>query len=228
MIEFSGGFMQADFWLQRWQAGQIGFHQAQVNRDLRQHWPLLRLESGARVLVPLCGKSLDMNWLIEQGCYVVGAELSEAAVAGYFNERGVQPQITRKGDFSVYAAPGIEIWCGDFFALTAHDIGHCTAFYDRAALIALPADMRERYVHQLEALMPRACSGLLVTLEYDQNLLEGPPFSVPHTWLKAFVSGSWEITKVSEQDALHSSPKALRAGLERMDEHVYRLERQSR
>jgi thiopurine S-methyltransferase len=220
--------MQADFWLQRWSAGQIGFHQSQVNQDLRQSWPLLQVAPGARVLVPLCGKSQDMGWLMGQGYHVVGAELSEAAVESYFTERGEQPHITLQGDFKVYEAPGIEIWCGDFFALTARDIDRCAAFYDRAALIALPADMRERYVQQLEALMPQACSGLLITLEYDQNLLEGPPFSVPHTWLQSVMSGSWKIKKVGGQDTLHSSPKGLKAGLERMDEHVYVLERQSR
>ncbi|KPW29705.1 Thiopurine S-methyltransferase [Pseudomonas syringae pv. tomato] len=220
--------MHADFWQQRWRAGQIGFHQAQVNQDLQQYWPRLGLAPEARVLVPLCGKSQDMSWLIGQGCHVVGAELSETAVESYFSEHGVQPQITRQGDFSVYAAPGIEIWCGDFFALTSQDIGHCTAFYDRAALIALPADLRERYVQQLEALMPRECNGLLITLDYDQSRLEGPPFSVPPTWLQAFVSGNWNITKVGEHDALHSSPKALKAGVERLDEQVYVLARKLR
>ncbi|KZL37774.1 thiopurine S-methyltransferase [Pseudomonas syringae pv. syringae] len=220
--------MQADFWLQRWSAGQIGFHQSEVNQDLQQYWSSLRVAQGARVLVPLCGKSQDMSWLRGQGYHVVGAELSEAAVKSYFTERGEQPHVTSQGDFEVYAVPGIEIWCGDFFALTVRDIGHCAAFYDRAAMIALPADMRERYVQHLEALMPQTCSGLLITLEYDQTLLEGPPFSVPCTWLQRVMSGSWEVTKVGGQDTLHSSAKGLKAGLERMDEHVYVLERQSR
>ncbi|MDU8620342.1 thiopurine S-methyltransferase [Pseudomonas syringae] len=217
--------MQADFWLQRWGAGQIGFHQSEVNKDLQQYWSSLNVAPGARVLVPLCGKSQDMSWLRGQGYHVVGAELSEAAVESYFTERSERPHITSHGDFKVYAAPGIEIWCGDFFALTVLDIGHCAAFYDRAAMIALPADMRERYVRQLEALMSQTCSGLLITLEYDQTLLEGPPFSVPHTWLHRVMSGNWEVTKVGGQDTLHSSAKGVRAGLERMDEHVYVLER---
>ncbi|KPX41459.1 Thiopurine S-methyltransferase [Pseudomonas syringae pv. helianthi] len=152
---------------------------------------------------------------------MVGVELSRAAVEGYFSEHGVQPDITAQGDFNVYSAQGIEMWCGDFFALTMRDIGHCAAFYDRAAMIALPVDMRERYVRQLEALMPQTCSGLLITLEYDQHLLEGPPFSVSYTWLQRVMSEDWD----GGQDALQSSPKALKAGLERMDEHVYVLER---
>ena len=86
--------MQADFWLQRWSAGQIGFHQSEVNQDLQQYWSSLRVAPGARVLVPLCGKSQDMSWLRGQGYHVVGAELSEAAVGSYFTERGEQPHIT--------------------------------------------------------------------------------------------------------------------------------------
>ncbi|QHF04396.1 thiopurine S-methyltransferase [Pseudomonas asturiensis] len=218
--------MDAEFWQQRWSTGQIGFHQAEVNEDLRTFWPELALEQGARVLVPLCGKSQDMSWLIEQGFYVVGVELSQTAVEGYFVGRQ-PPQVRRCGGFSVYCGPGIEIWCGDFFALTSEAIGRCAAFYDRAAMIALPSDMRERYVRQLEQLMPSVCRGLLITLDYDQSELEGPPFSVPETWLQAIVSAGWKMRKVAVHDALHSSPRALKAGVRRLDECVYWLERKA-
>ncbi|EKN45444.1 MULTISPECIES: thiopurine S-methyltransferase [Pseudomonas syringae group] len=217
--------MDAEFWRQRWTAGQIGFHQADVNQDLRKLWPELELEKGARVLVPLCGKSHDMSWLVEQGFQVVGVELSQTAVEGYFAEHRLEPQVTQRGGFTLYSAPGIDIWCGDFFALTAEDIGVCAAFYDRAAMIALPSDMRERYVRQLEQLMPPVCRGLLITLDYDQAELDGPPFSVSHEWLQAHVSAHWNVTRVSERDALQSSPRALGVGVRRMDECVYWMER---
>ncbi|MEE4811504.1 thiopurine S-methyltransferase [Pseudomonas alliivorans] len=217
--------MEAEFWQQRWTAGQIGFHQADVNQDLRRLWPELGLEKGARVLVPLCGKSHDMSWLVEQGYQVVGVELSQAAVKDYFTEHQIEPQLTQREGFDLYSASGIEIWCGDFFALTAEDIGRCAAFYDRAAMIALPPDMRERYVRQLEQLMPPVCSGLLITLDYDQAELDGPPFSVPHEWLQAHASAHWSMKRVSERDALQSSPRALGAGLGRMQECVYWMER---
>ncbi|CAM3199233.1 thiopurine S-methyltransferase [Pseudomonas floridensis] len=217
--------MEADFWQQRWSSGQIGFHQAQVNADLCRFWPELKLQQGARVLVPLCGKTQDMSWLVERGFHVVGVELSQAAVESYFVERQLQAQVTQRGDLQVYSAHGIEIWCGDFFALTAEDIGQCAAFYDRAAMIALPSDMRERYVRQLERLLPATSIGLLITLDYDQAQLQGPPFSVPQAWLDAFVSTGWHVTKVAQHDALQSSPKALDAGVERLEECVYWLEK---
>ncbi|RMT84838.1 thiopurine S-methyltransferase [Pseudomonas viridiflava] len=217
--------MEADFWQQRWASGQIGFHQAEVNQDLRRFWPELELQKGARVLVPLCGKSHDMSWLVGQGFHVVGVELSRTAVEVYFAEHQLEPRVTQRGGFTLYSAVGIDIWCGDFFALTAQDIGQCVAFYDRAAMIALPSDIRERYVLQLERLLPSTCVGLLITLDYDQTELNGPPFSVPHQWLQAFVEAHWRIAKVETHDALHSSPKALKAGVGRLDECVYWLER---
>ncbi|MCD5997096.1 thiopurine S-methyltransferase [Pseudomonas sp. CDFA 602] len=217
--------MQADFWQQRWTTGQIGFHQDQVNPLLREFWPMAGVEPGARVLVPLCGKSLDLGWLVDQGHTVIGVELSQTAVEDYFVARQLEPHITDRGAFSVYATQGLEIWCGDFFQLTAQDIGLCTVLYDRAAMIALPSAMRERYVEHLGRLLPSGCGGLLITLDYDQAILAGPPFSVPDEWLATFVSPGWELTKVAGRDALQSSAKALKAGVTQMDENAYVLVR---
>lgn len=217
--------MQAEFWQQRWDAGQIGFNQAQVNGLLQAFWPTLTLAQGARVLVPLCGKSVDMAWLVAQGFAVVGVELSQKAVEGYFAEQSLEPTIVQRGSFKVYSGERVEIWCGDFFALTAQDIGQCDALYDRAALIALPGPMRERYVAHLDSLMPETSTGLLITLDYDQAKMDGPPFSVPPEWVNAHMSAAWEVSELAVEDALPSTPKASGAGLSRVDERVYRLTR---
>lgn len=219
--------MQAEFWQQRWEAGQIGFHQPEANGFLRQYWPTLALDPGVRVLVPLCGKSLDMTWLAAQGLAVVGVELSEKAVAGYFAEQDLEPQVRQQGVFKVYRADEVEIWCGDFFALSAEDIGHCDALYDRAALIALPEAMRKRYAEHLLRLLPATCRGLLITLDYDQSQADGPPFSVPPLWIDEHLSADWEISELAACDALPSSPKAMRERVMRMDERVYRLVRRA-
>ena len=58
--------MDEAFWQRRWARNEIGFHLNEVNPYLRRHWPSLKLAQGARVLVPLCGKSLDMAWLADQ------------------------------------------------------------------------------------------------------------------------------------------------------------------
>jgi thiopurine S-methyltransferase len=127
--------MQADFWLKKWASGQIGFHLPDVNPYLQRYWPALQIPAQARVLVPLCGKSLDLRWLAHQGHRVLGVELSETAIRDFFVEQQLEPEVSERGAFNVYRAASIEVWCGDFFALTAEDVADCVALYDRAALI---------------------------------------------------------------------------------------------
>jgi len=107
--------MQPEFWHKKWESNQIGFHQPEVNPYLQRHWPDLAIPAQARVLVPLCGKSLDLLWLAGRGHRVLGVELSEKAVEDFFREQQLQPQVSEQGDFKVYRADAIELWCGDFF-----------------------------------------------------------------------------------------------------------------
>src|SRR5690606_2248365 len=115
-------------------------------------------------------------WLLEQGCRVAGVELSEAAITELFRALEVEPAGSRAGDMLHYSAPGINIWIGDVFRLSAPQLGPVDAVYDRAALVALPGDVRADYARHLMALA--AVPQLLITYEYDQSLMEGPPFSV--------------------------------------------------
>ncbi|AIR91611.1 thiopurine S-methyltransferase [Pseudomonas cremoricolorata] len=216
--------MEPAFWHQRWAAQQIGFHQPQVNGYLQRHWPSLGLQAGARVLVPLCGKSLDLLWLLRQGYRVLGIELSREAVAALFSEHGLTPQITREGEFEVWHDGALQVWCGDFFALTASQVQDCSALYDRAALIALPRAMRERYLAQLSELLPSPCQGLLVTLEYDQALIDGPPFSVGAEEVQRGLK-DWQVSEVERCDIRQDSPRFVAAGVSSLRERVYRLSR---
>ncbi|MCF5702957.1 thiopurine S-methyltransferase [Pseudomonas syringae] len=212
--------MQPEFWHKKWASGQIGFHQPEVNPYLQRHWAVAET---ARVLVPLCGKSLDLSWLAGRGHQVLGIELSEKAVEDFFNEHQVQPQISQKGAFKVYRSDAIELWCGDFFALTASDVADCTALYDRAALIALPAPMRERYAAHLQQILALGVQGLLITLDYDQAQMPGPPFAVGDDEVKRLLSGAWQVQALEEQDVLGESGKFLQAGVTRLEERVYRV-----
>lgn len=217
--------MQPDFWHNRWANQLIGFHQQQVNPYLQQYWPVLGLAPGARVLVPLCGKSLDMAWLAAQGHGVLGVELSERAVSDFFIEHGLEPQVSQQGEFRVYRSEGIELWCGDFFALTPADAAGCTGLYDRAAIIALPAPMRERYVAHLQALLPSPCQGLLITLDYDQAVTEGPPFAVLDDEVQRLFGAQWQVSSLAVDDVLAQSPRFIKAGAGRLLERAYRLQR---
>lgn len=215
--------MHAEFWQARWAQGEIGFHLPEVNPCLQRHWPALVLPSQARVLLPLCGKSLDIAWLASQGHRVVGVELAQKAVEEFFREHGLQPQISEEGAFLVYRAGAVEIFCGDFFAMTAQQLGDCQAFYDRAALIALPDEMRTRYAGHLSTILPDACRGLLVTLDYEEGQMQGPPFAVTDNEVQHLFAGTWRIEPLECGDALDE--KFRQRGLQRLDERVYRLHR---
>lgn len=215
--------MQADFWHKRWERNQIGFHQDQVNPYLSQYWPTLGLAPDSRVLVPLCGKSLDLAWLAGQGLQVLGVELSQRAVEDFFAEQQLQPERYSKGAFTCYRSEGVEIWCGDIFQLNAEDVADCVGLYDRAALIALPVPMRQRYVALLNAMLPPGCQGLLVTMEYDQSRQEGPPFSVPEDEVQRLFGARWQVSEEAVQDILGESWKFVQAGVDSLLERVFRL-----
>lgn len=213
--------MEPAFWHRKWADNQIGFHQAQANPYLQRYWPGLGLAAGSRVLVPLCGKSLDLAWLAGQGYRVRGIELSRRAVEDFFQEQGLQVQVRQQGAFEVWCSGEVELWCGDFFALRAEDVADCVGLYDRAALIALPLQMRERYMGLLSRMLPGG-SGLLVTLDYEQKLLEGPPFSVADEEVRRGFAG-WQVEEVEARDVIGESPKFLQAGVKRLVERVYRV-----
>lgn len=215
--------MEPTFWRERWARNQIGFHLPQVNPHLQRHWPQLGLADGAKVLVPLCGKSLDLVWLASHGHPVLGVELSEQAVQAFFSEQGLTPRISQHGVFSVYQADVIEVWCGDFFALDAEAVADCCALYDRAALIALPPLMRAQYTEHLNRLLGSGCKGLLITLDYDQTQKAGPPFAVTDEEVKVLLGAHWTLDILEEQDILGDSWKFVQDGVTCLEERVYRL-----
>lgn len=216
--------MPAEFWHKRWADNQIGFHQQRVNSDLQQYWPSLGLAPGSKVLVPLCGKSLDLLWLAGQGHQVLGIELSQKAVEDFFSEQQLQPEVGQQGAFKTYRSGNLQLWCGDFFALTAEDIANCTALYDRAAVIALPPMLRQRYGALLSGYLPQGCQGLLITLDYDQALLQGPPFAVVDAEVRQLFA-DWQPLELEARDILAESPKFVQAGVPELLERVYRLQR---
>ncbi|MFG1397326.1 thiopurine S-methyltransferase [Roseixanthobacter pseudopolyaromaticivorans] len=169
--------MDLDFWRSKWENNQIAFHEGKPNALLVKHLAHLNLRPGARIFVPLCGKTRDISWLLSQGFEVVGAELSALAVEGLFADLGVSPEISALGPLTRCSAPGIDIFIGDIFELTQETLGPVDAVYDRAALVALPELLRARYAaHLIE--ITGAAPQLLICFDYDQSLIAGPPFAV--------------------------------------------------
>ncbi|MDH3451164.1 MAG: thiopurine S-methyltransferase [Gammaproteobacteria bacterium] len=217
--------MDTEFWQRRWESGQIGFHLQEVNPRLRKHWPQLGVASGQPVFVPLCGKSMDMVWLARRGHPVIGVELSRIAIEAFFREFGHPPSVVEGAPFTVFGAAGVRILQGDFFALQQRDLPGVAAIYDRAALIALPPPMRVDYARQLACLAAQDSPVLLITLEYDQREMSGPPFAVHEAEVHALLSGAFVIRQLELTPALELPPRFREHGLRSMRERVYHLQR---
>ena len=169
--------MDPNFWHKRWEKNEIGFHQSAVNVLLSDHFSGLSLPQTSRVFVPLCGKTRDIAWLLSQGHRVVGVELSKLAVEELFVDLGAAPKISVQGELLRYSAPGLEIFVGDIFEVSGDLLGRVDAIYDRAALVAFPTEMRGRYGAHVAAITQLAPQ-FLICFEYDQAVMNGPPFSI--------------------------------------------------
>ena len=215
--------MKKDFWLERWEREEIGFHENEVNVYLKQFWNELHLEQGSRVFVPLCGKSVDLKWLQEQGHPVLGIELSEIAARAFFTENSYQPKVSGGAKFRQYEADSIHILCGDFFDLSRDDLEKVCAVYDRAAMVALPPEMRESYVKHLISILPPATQILLITFDYPQSEMAGPPFALAAGEVEALYSKHAEIRLLDQVDVLAQNPRFQKRGLTRLQESIYLL-----
>jgi thiopurine S-methyltransferase len=217
--------LQPEFWHDRWQSGQIGFHQTAADRNLTQHWRELGLPSDARVFVPLCGKSLDLLWLRERGHFVAGVELSAVALESFCLEQGVPARRRILEEFDVYEAQQLELYRGDFFALTQDQLGSVAAVYDRAALISWTAELRGSYVEHVTALTRPGTQTLLITLEYPQAQMTGPPFCVSAEDVERWYGRTHAIRELSRHDVLSNEPRLRSRGITQLHEVCYRLTR---
>ena len=98
---------------------------------------------------------------------MLSAELSEVAIQQLFEELDIEPAVTDLGDMKCYSADRIDIFVGDIFKLTQALLGPVDAVFDRAALVALPAEMRAAYAPHIVEITGNAPQ-LLITFEYDQ------------------------------------------------------------
>lgn len=217
--------MQHEFWLERWQRGETGFHQAQANPWLMKQLPALVLPAGGYVFVPLCGKAHDLRFLADRGFRVTGIELSPLAVESFFREQGLQADVSVMGELTVYTTANLRIFCGDFFRLDAATLGPVDAIFDRAALVALPPSMRTDYALHLAKLATPGCRNLLVSFDYPQAEMNGPPFSVPQSEIRALFGAHFDIAALGREDILDAEPRFRDRGLTRLTETCWLLVR---
>ena len=217
--------MDPNFWIERWQQNRIGFHQEEINTHLQNYWDKLSLAPGATIFVPLCGKSRDMLWLLAQGYTVVGVEISPKAVQDFFTENQLEPTVIMQGKFQRWQAGELTLLCGNYFDLIPYDLLQCNGVYDRAALIALPPDMRQKYIHHFEQIIPANSTILLITLEYEQTAMQGPPFSVTEEEVNLLYSEHYAIEPLFAADVISENARFQNEGLDRLEERVFKLVR---
>ena len=219
--------MESSFWHSRWQENKIGFHQSKYNSRLTSLWPSLQLPKGAEVFVPLCGKTIDMLWLHEQGFKVLGVELSEIATAAFFDENKLPYKVTQSGSLQLFTgvekAAGIRILAGDMFAMEPAQTAGVSAVYDRASMVAMPPEMRQQYVDKLAALLPINTTGILISMNYDPSKMNGPPFSVPDDIVRTLLEPYYSVSVMEHSEGPERLGNLRGRGLDTLEEHVYRI-----
>ncbi len=192
--------MEQDFWHRRWAKNEIGFHEPKPNDLLVNYFDQLPLKTDSRIFLPLCGKTLDIDWLLAQDHQVVGIELNQSAVEQLFKRLNLIPDKTViNKHLTCYQAPNICIYQGDIFKLTAQELGVVDAVYDRAALVALPEALRQQYSRHLLHLCPHTPQ-LLIVFNYEQSQMAGPPFSVSEQAIRHYYKSYNSITKLTVRE----------------------------
>jgi thiopurine S-methyltransferase len=217
--------VQPEFWHDRWRTAQIGFHQSAIDRHLTAYWPKLNLAANTHVFVPLCGKSLDLPWLHDQGHTVIGVEISAVAVESFFMEQGIPARRRGLDDFDVYEAERLKLFRGDFFKLTAALLGNVSSVYDRAALISWTPELRAEYVERVTALTRPGTQTLLIAVEYPQAEMSGPPFCVTRDDIDRLYGKRHTIEQLGRHEILSREPRLRARGLTELYEVCYRLTR---
>lgn len=217
--------MEPEFWIERWQRNEIGFHQDRINPYLEQFWGALITDSQSQVFVPLCGKSQDMVWLRARGHTVVGVELSLIAVENFFDEQRMVPTHREIDGLILFESQGYKIYCGDYFALKLQHLSQVRAVYDRASLVALPPLLRTRYVQHMARLLVPNVPALLVALDYPAQQMQGPPFAVSDAEVHTLYDDRFTVSSLLVRNTLDDNPRLKERGLTRLDERVYALKR---
>ncbi len=220
--------MEPEYWIQRWEEGRIAFHREAPQCWLVAHAARLLPRGDERVLVPLCGKSVDLAWLARRGHAVLGVELAAKAVHDFFAEQRLAAQVhaaPHGAPFEVTASGAIELWRGDFFALDPAREGTFDAIHDRAALIALPPPLRRRYAERCGALLAPRGRMLIVTLEYDSRKMAGPPFAVGVEEVRELFAPLGALEELGSKSLIDEEPHFRAKGLDAAHERAYLLTR---
>ena len=208
-----------NLWESRWQEDRIGFHLKEVNPFLMRFYDQLLHQNPNRVFVPLCGKTLDLCWLATKTKKVIGVELVSKAVQDFFAENNIDYLLQQDVTFQKFSSKSIDIYLGDFFDLNPEQTSSFKAIYERASIVAIEKPERREYVNHLISFLDTAGRILLITLEYNQNQLEGPPYSVPPQEIESLFAPLGSLKLLETCDILDD--RFRNKGLTRLLEHVF-------
>lgn len=216
-------------WEDRWEQGRIGFHLTDVHPALRDFGDRLRLGAEAsgerrRVLVPLCGKSVDLAWFHARGAEVTGVELVPRAIESFFAEQQLAAQTAQVGPFPARTHERLTLLCGDVFQLPAAGLPRFDVVYDRAAMVAIPPSALDRYAALIQQQLAPGGQLLLVTLYYDPTQMGGPPWPVsPETVERHY--GHLPMTNLQlDEDVLDPEGRFAKRGLTWMRRAVWLID----
>ena len=212
-------------WLEFWANNETNWHSDVVTQELEKYLGLLKLESGDTVFVPLCGKSLDMIYMLNRGFSVIGVEVSEIGIKQFFHENRLDFTISQVGEFDLYSAKNIEIYCGDFFSLTSKHLCGVKAVFDRKSLIALDRNLRQKYVKHLNDIISLGVRILLITLHYPQHQMSGPPFSVDKSEVESLFSMAFNYQELKPFQDIENGLKLARSGVDYIENAAYCLQK---
>jgi thiopurine S-methyltransferase len=212
-------------WLEFWANNETNWHSDVVTQELEKYLGLLKLESGDTVFVPLCGKSLDMIYMLNRGFSVIGVEVSEIGIKQFFHENGLDFTTSQVGEFDLYSAKNIEIYCGDFFSLTSKHLCGVKAVFDRKSLIALDRNLRQKYVKHLNDIISLGVRILLITLHYPKHQMSGPPFSVDKSEVESLFSMAFNYQELKPFQDIENGLKLARSGVDYIENAAYCLQK---
>ena len=212
-------------WISRWESNRIGWHAEQVNRHLNKYLDRFELSFGESVFVPLCGKTNDMQFLLEKNIKVIGVEMSNIAIEQFFSENNLDYSVSKIGQFVLYEGDGIILYCGDFFDLDSKHLENVKAIYDRASLIALDEGLRQKYAKHLSDIIEVDARILLLTLNYPQHQRSGPPFAVSKEEVKQLFNGSFDIQELYCIEDIENEPMFQNLGVDFVEKAVYLLQK---
>ena len=103
-----------------------------------------------------------------------------------------------------------------------------SAVFDRASLIALPPSMRSAYAAHMQNILASGAKTLLVTFDYPQHEMQGPPFSVEEPEVRALYENTGEVRLLYSANILDKEPRFRDKGITQLQEKVFHVTYNSR